>query len=71
MLIIRGEKIPKQFHNYQKENSEIEVKQFPYDISSEKLITYLSHLDNYYIIGIGNIVGWGDKFLSNLKKYKA
>ena len=34
------------------------------------IINYLMDLNEYSIIGIGNIVGWGDVFLNKLKKYK-
>ena len=30
-----------------------------------------SKLDNYFIVGIGNMVGWGEKFIHDLKKYRA
>ena len=34
------------------------------------IISYLMDLNKYSIIGIGNIVGWGDIFLNKLKKYR-
>ena len=30
----------------------------------------LNYLQNYIVVGIGNIVGWGDKFIQKIKKYK-
>ena len=70
-LIVRGDNLPPVFLKYNKEYPEIKVRDYSSRTSYEEIIDYLSKLDNYYIMGIGNIVGWGDEFLSNLKKYKA
>ena len=36
-----------------------------------ELSTEFSRLDGYYIVGIGNMVGWGEQFIQDLKKYRA
>ena len=36
---------------------------------SKSIINKLSRMDNYLVIGIGNIVGWGDTFIKQIKNY--
>ena len=70
MLIVRGEKLPTQFHNYQKENPEIKTLQLSYESDIMEISKTFATLEGYYILGIGNMVGWGEKFMQDLKKYK-
>ena len=65
MLIVRGDNLPDMLSNVSF-NSKI----FPLDSSSDEIIQYINQLDSCFIMGIGNIVGWGDVFLDKLKKYK-
>ena len=37
----------------------------------ELIINKMSKLDDYAVIGIGNIVGWGEEFVNILKGYKS
>ena len=41
------------------------------DIKLTELVDEFSKLDNYFIVGIGNMVGWGEQFIQDLKKYRA
>ena len=34
------------------------------------MVDYFKTLDNFFIMGIGNIVGWGEEFVNNLKEYR-
>ena len=34
------------------------------------VINYMLELNQFTIVGIGNIVGWGDKFINKLRNYK-
>ena len=70
MLIVRGEKLPAQFHNYQKENPEIKTLQLPNDSGIMEISHTFSTLEGYYIVGIGNMVGWGEQFVQKLKEYR-
>ena len=70
MLIVRGEKLPTQFHNYQKENPEIKTLQLPNESGNMEISKIFATLEGYYIIGIGNMVGWGEQFIQDLKKYR-
>ena len=70
-LIVRGKNLPAVFHNYQQENPAIKTHQLPNSVGIKEMVSEFSHLENYYIVGIGNMVGWGEKFIQDLKKYKA
>ena len=34
------------------------------------IIDHMIKMNDYFIVGIGNIVGWGDVFLKKMKKYR-
>jgi len=70
-LIVRGEKLGSKFHDYKQQNPEIKTYQLPYNTGVKEIISEFSNLENYYIVGIGNMVGWGERFVQDLKKYKA
>ena len=70
MLIVRGEKLPSQFHNYKQENPKVETRQLPNNVGVKELMSEFSKLKNHYIVGIGNMVGWGEKFVQDLKEYR-
>ena len=70
-LIVRGEKLGSKFHDYQQDNSHIKSVQLPYKIGIKEMVAEFSKFENYYIVGIGNMVGWGEKFVQDLKKYRA
>ena len=36
----------------------------------DDIIQEILQLDQHYILGIGNIVGWGESFMRELKEYK-
>ena len=70
-LIVRGEKLGSKFHDYQQMNPQIEMVQLPYSVGIKEMVSEFSKLENYYIVGIGNMVGWGEKFVQDLKKIRA
>ena len=71
MMIVRGEKLPAQFHNYKKENPGIKTLQLSNRSGIMEISQTFATLEGYYIIGIGNMVGWGEQFIQDLKKYRA
>jgi hypothetical protein len=71
MMIVRGEKLPVQFHNYQKENPGIKTLRLSNRSGIMEISQTFATLEGYYIIGIGNMVGWGEQFIQDLKKYRA
>ena len=70
VLIVRGENLPAQFYNYKKKNRDIKIHQLPNNVSIIELMSEFSKLDEYYILGIGNMVGWGEEFVHHLKEYR-
>ena len=71
VLILRGENFPKELKKLMTENSNIEVYKFPYSIKQNKLIKFMAEdLDNFIVLGIGNIVGWGELLMKKMKEYK-
>ena len=70
VLIVRGENLPAQFYNYQQENHNIIIHQLPNSVGIKELMSEFSNLDEYYIVGIGNMVGWGEELVYHLKEYR-
>ena len=70
-LIVRGKNLPAVFHDLQKENPGIKTHQLPNKVGIKEMVSEFSQFENYYIVGIGNMVGWGERFVQDLKKYKA
>ena len=70
MLIVRGENLPLQFNQYKQENPGIKTRQLPNNVGVKELMSEFSNLENYFIVGIGNMVGWGEKFVQDLKQYR-
>tara|TARA_B100000959_G_C14925139_1_gene601194 strand:+ start:428 stop:1582 length:1155 start_codon:yes stop_codon:yes gene_type:complete len=67
LFIVRGNNIKNDIDKY---DVSTKVKLFSMDSSCDEIINYIISLNNYTIIGIGNIVGWGDTFLEKLKNHK-
>jgi len=71
VLVLRGENFPKELKKLMIENSNIQVYKFPYSIKQNKLIKFMAEdLDNFIVLGIGNIVGWGELLMKKMKEYK-
>jgi len=69
-LIVRGENLGSTFHDYKQKNPQIKTVQLSYKIGIKEMVAEFSKLDNYYIIGIGNMVGWGENFIQDLKGFR-
>ena len=46
------------------------IKKFTMKSNQNDVINYMLELNQFTIVGIGNIVGWGDKFINKLRNYK-
>lgn len=68
-FIIRGENF-QQAVNQELKSLTAEVFIHPLRATPEDLIDELKKLNNTFIFGIGNIVGWGESFVSELKQFK-
>ena len=69
-LIIRGENFPDKFQEYKENYPSMNVHELSYNANSQDVINSFFNLSGYYIIGVGNMVGWGEQFVSDLKEYK-
>ena len=69
-VVIRGDNLESDVKSRYDNMNKIDYSIFSYDDSSSKIIDKISTLDEYLIVGIGNIVGWGEEFMRKLKGYK-
>ena len=69
LFIIRGEDFQP---SVTQELKSISCKVIIYELGTvpSDLINELKSLDQTFIFGIGNIVGWGESFVSELKEYR-
>ena len=67
-LIIRGDNILKLIPDDIDLN--IEYKIFSSSSDPDEIIDYIRRFPNFFIMGIGNIVGWGDQFMKELRLYE-
>jgi hypothetical protein len=56
--------------NQELKSSNAEVSTHPLKSTPDDLIDELKKLNHTFIFGIGNIVGWGELFVSELKQYR-
>ena len=71
VLILRGENFPSELKKLSDKNKNITIYEFPYSIKQKDLITFMDdNLSNFVILGIGNIVGWGEILMKQLKELK-
>ena len=59
-----------KFQEYKENYPSVNVHELSYNANSQDVINSFFNLSGYYIIGIGNMVGWGEQFVSDLKEYK-
>ena len=66
-FIIRGDNVKSICDRYNFDNKNIEI----FDMSSkpEEIVNQIIMMNNFFILGIGNIVGWGEEFVKKLKEY--
>ena len=68
LFIIRAHDIDSIIKNYSKSN----IKLIIYDMetSPKKVVNTIKDLNDHLVVGIGNMVGWGDDFIKEVKKIK-
>jgi len=69
-LIIRGEYLPAELTALKKKYPNTVVTVFPSSASPLLVVERLKTFHDNFIFGIGNIVGWGEEFVSELKRYR-
>ena len=68
MFIVRADNISNLLSKYNLDN--IKLKQFDMTAPPDDIIDEIINLDYFNVLGIGNIVGWGEDFLQKIKVYK-
>tara|TARA_B100001559_G_scaffold270887_1_gene239125 strand:- start:121 stop:597 length:477 start_codon:yes stop_codon:yes gene_type:complete len=68
LFIIRADNVDLELS---KNNNKIKIKKFPMKSNQNDVINYIVELNQFTIVGIGNIVGWGDEFVNQLKEFKS
>ena len=68
-FIIRGENFQPIVHQ-ELNSSNAEISTHPLKSTPDDLIDELKKLNQTFIFGIGNMVGWGELFVSELKQYR-
>ena len=69
-LIARGDNLDSEIQLRCERIKTINYSVFQSNDNTSKIIDRISRLDNYLVIGIGNIVGWGEGFMRQLKEYR-
>ena len=67
LFIIRADNVEAEIA---KHGNKTKIKKFTMKSNQNDVINYILELNQYTIVGIGNIVGWGEDFISRLKKFK-
>ena len=68
VLIVRGDNLPANLLTRIRKNTRVNV--FPISSKVHQIVDVISGLDRHFIFGIGNMVGWGDEFVTALKRYR-
>ena len=66
VFMIRADNVDNIISKY---NTKNKILRFSMDDNPEFVVDSILKMNNYYILGIGNIVGWGEKFVEKLRAY--
>ena len=69
-LIVRGDNLENEITSRCENIKKIKFSLFQDQDAPSLVINEISRLDNFLVVGIGNIVGWGESFMRELKEYK-
>ena len=69
-LIVRGDNLENEITSRCEKIRKIKFSLFQDQDAPSLVINEISRLDNFLVVGIGNIVGWGESFMRELKEYK-
>ena len=67
VFIIRADNVDSILSQYN--NKKIKVIKFGMSDSPETIINSIINMNKYHVLGIGNMVGWGEEFINKLKVY--
>ena len=66
-FIIRGDNVKNICDKYEFDSENIQI--FDMSAKPEEIVNEVIKMNGFFILGIGNIVGWGEEFVSILKEY--
>ena len=69
-LIVRGDNLETEINSRCKNIKKIKFSIFQDKDKPQQVINEIFTLDNFLVVGIGNIVGWGENFMRELRSYK-
>ena len=69
-LIVRGDRLDSIIKKYDFASKNIEIIRFDENVKPNTIIKVMGGFNDYLILGIGNIVGWGENFVNEMKRYK-
>ena len=69
-LIIRGNRLDSIIKKYDFASKNIEIIRFDENVKAKTIIKVIGGFNNYLVLGIGNIVGWGVNFVNEMKGFK-
>ena len=67
-LFVRGNDLDDQIKLMGKMYQNIPFTLFSENVNQDEVIGKMSKLNNHYVIGIGNIVGWGEMFMKKIRE---
>ena len=70
LFIIRGDDLPKELHELIDNHESMKIKLFPDKTNPSHLFDFFASIEPQFIMGVGNIVGWGENFVADLKEYR-
>ena len=69
-LIVRGDNLETEINSRCKNIKKIKFSIFQDKDKPQQVINEIFTLDDFLVVGIGNIVGWGENFMRELRSYK-
>ena len=67
LFIIRADNVSSILNSYEFDKKNIVI--FNMDTEPGLVVQKILDLNNYFILGIGNIVDWGEQFINRLKEH--
>ena len=64
VLILRADNVDKILSKY---NSNVKIIKFSMSDTPLTVVNKIIEMNKFFILGIGNIVGWGEEFIDKLK----
>ena len=67
LFIIKGDNVNSILKEYSESLEYIKIVKFPDSSNQDIIVNEIKKYNNYFILGIGNIVGWGEEFINKVE----